>query len=206
MLSQSIKIGQREYVPTYAAYTQKDVVDEISDKMGGFVRDITIDQFNLCERMIKDGWVLLNCFFGEKDKYNKNHSWLNARPNWFRFTGIDKSIPQEELDRGTVLDGELIKEFVTDYVVYINFNSYIIFLYDNTTVNPSLSGTFHSYDDLLRALKHIQRCIPAKQRARIVLNNGSKESGDKYTETEAKELFGDTYYIVDFDRLVEVDI
>lgn len=196
MSKQTFKIGQKEYIPKYASYMEKDVVDEISDKMGGFVRNINEEQFKTCERMIKDGWMLLNCYYGEKDRFNKNHSWLNARPNWFRFTGIDKAVPKEALNMGAVIDDEQIEEYVTDYVVYLNFVSNTIFLYDNTVETPSLSGTFHSYDDLLRTLKHIQRCIPAKQRTRFVLN---REEGDT-----VRSPFGCTYYIVDFERLEEI--
>lgn len=193
----TFKIGKSIYSPVFCDYSDKEIVDKIVDRLGTFAKDVTEEQFYFTKKLVRDGWQICDCYYGEKDKTNKYISKLKARLNWFKFTGINS-----DYNKCTekIMDEEIISNNVSDYVLYVNYGNTTIFLYDNTLEEPTMIGTFHCYDDIIRSLKHIKRSIPAK--AKMLFNvNRYVDTFDDKENPILQSAFGTKYYEIDFDRL-----
>lgn len=186
------------YKPSYVDMSEQQIINEIVAKTGTLIKTLTQEQYKFSEMLIKNGWTLCNCFYGEKSKANKNVTTLKSTPNWFKYIGINPQFMQGN----KVYDEYEILESVSDYTLCVNYENGIIYLYDNTMSVPELIGTYHCYDDIVRSLKHLKRCIPASLEAfyNIHINNEESEfdKGKKICE------LGDIYYEIDLSRMKEI--
>lgn len=196
-----ILIGGENYVTTYSTYSEMDMLNIITRHMGVLAKNITEEQFFMTKHLLRDGWELCDCFYGEKSKENKLISKLKSTPNWFRFVGIncDNNINVES----RIIDKKEIELYVSDYTLYINYNNNTIYLYDNTLDEPELIGTFHCYDDIKRNLKHIKGCIPARLKLNMNLNRYADFGDD---ETYMPNAFGFPYYEIDTNKLKKISV
>ena len=194
-------IGGDNYSPVFCDYTDKQIVDKIVDRLGVFAKDVTEEQFYFTKKLIRDGWEICDCYYGEKDKSNKSSSKLKARLNWFKFTGISGDNSTGYLK---IINEDNIADYVSDYVLFVNYSIATIFLYDNTLEEPSLIGTFHCYDDIVRSLKHIKRSIPAKAKMMFNVSRYVSDFDDKENPI-LQPAFGTNYYEIDFNRLKRVE-
>lgn len=203
----------KTYVPSYYDMSEFEVASQISDKIGVFTKHITEKQFYFTRKLIRDGWMLCDCYYGEKDKANKLASKLKARPSWFKFTGINTTNGTMNIQNITdlIVEGNAINDMVSDYLLYVNYSNDVIFLYDANIEEPSLIGTFHCYDDIIRTLKHIKRCIPARFTTKFNIGRYYPTDYDIAIDEDYADVdeiilspFGEPYYEVDFNRLKEI--
>ena len=197
----TFKIGENMYSPVFCNYTDNEIFNKIVEKLGVFVKDVTEEQFYFTKKLLQDGWEICDCYYGEKNRESKCNPKLKTRLSWFKFNGINSDAC---LNKFSFTDNDII-EYVSDYVLYVNYDNTSIFLYDNTLDEPSLIGTFHCYDDIVRSLKHIRKTVPAKLKITFKDNKYTDNFDYKNSLIIQSDTFCDKCYEIDFNKLNKID-